>query len=218
VVAAILRVLMKPSRSKSSHHAPRPPARNAPARNAPATGRVRIIGGQWRSRVIVFHDLPDASLRPTPDRVRETLFNWLGQNLAGKRCLDLFSGSGALGFEAASRGAEHVTMVESHRVAAADIAENRAKLAADTCHLAKADVNAFLRDDVATYDIIFVDPPFASGVMPGLLLTLVPRLAEGGVIYAEWGASLAPPPPLGVLKSGKAGASHFALLSVETAA
>jgi 16S rRNA (guanine966-N2)-methyltransferase len=176
--------------------------------------RVRIIGGIWRSRLVEFHDQPGIALRPTPDRVRETLFNWLGQTLHGKHCLDLFSGSGALGFEAASRGAASVVMVESNRIAAAQIEKNRDKLGADMCRVVKADVIAFLDSHADVYDVIFVDPPFQSQLLAGVLPLLAARLREGGVAYVESGASIAPEAAsLRVLKQGKAGASNFALLA-----
>src|ERR1700712_5778857 len=104
---------------------------------------VRIIGGTWRSRRIRF--AARAELRPTPDRVRETLFNWLGQDLTGLACLDLFAGSGALGFEAASRGASRVVMVENDRAAYEALRENKAALAAAQVELARADALEFAR-------------------------------------------------------------------------
>lgn len=176
--------------------------------------RVRIIGGTWRSRLVEFHDQPGIALRPTPDRVRETLFNWLGQTLHGKECLDLFSGSGALGFEAASRGAAKVVMVENDRMAAAQIEKNRIKLDANMCRVVKADVIAFLANHADTYDVIFVDPPFQSQLLPAVLPLLAARLNEGGVAYVEWGAPIdAENASLRILKQGKAGASNFALLA-----
>src|SRR5215212_4125195 len=106
---------------------------------------VRIVGGEWRSRRIRFAPNPD--LRPTPDRVRETLFNWLGQDLSGLACIDLFAGSGALGFEAASRGAKRVVMVERDRAAYAALERNKQMLGADQVELARGDALEFLRRD-----------------------------------------------------------------------
>src|SRR5688572_12419206 len=126
--------------------------------------RVRVIGGAWRSRVIVFPDQQD--LRPTPDRVRETLFNWLGQDLTARTCLDLFAGSGALGFEAASRGARRVVMVENDAVTHRALAASREALAAKTVALKKADALAFLRSDTGVYDVVFLDPPFKDDYWP----------------------------------------------------
>lgn len=181
--------------------------------------RVRIIGGEWRSRVIEF---PDAlGLRPTPDRVRETLFNWLGQALRGQRCLDLFAGSGALGFEAASRGAASVIMVEENRSAADALNSNKTKLAAEPCKIICGDALKFIAASAEIFDVIFVDPPFSSQLMPPLLPVLLKKLTAQGVIYAEWGAPLAdllarqPETALSIVKQGKAGAVHFALLSAQ---
>jgi 16S rRNA (guanine966-N2)-methyltransferase len=181
--------------------------------------RVRIIGGEWRSRVIEF---PDAlGLRPTPDRVRETLFNWLGQTLTNQHCLDLFAGSGALGFEAASRGAISVTMVEQDRAAADALMHNQAKLAATTCKIIRGDALKFIATSKEKFDAIFVDPPFASQLMSQLLPLLANKLTPSGVIYAEWGEPLAnllaqhTIAGLSIVKQGKAGAVHFALLSAQ---
>jgi 16S rRNA (guanine966-N2)-methyltransferase len=181
--------------------------------------RVRIVGGEWRSRVIEF---PDAlGLRPTPDRVRETLFNWLGQTLTNQHCLDLFAGSGALGFEAASRGAISVTMVEQDRTAADALIHNQTKLSATTCKIIRGDALKFIVTSKEKFDAIFVDPPFASQLMPQLLPLLTNKLAPTGVIYAEWGEPLAnllaqhPASGLSIVKQGKAGAVHFALLSAQ---
>ena len=181
--------------------------------------RVRIIGGEWRSRVIEF---PDAlGLRPTPDRVRETLFNWLGQTCRNQHCLDLFAGSGALGFEAASRGAASVTMVEQERAVADALTHNQIKLSATTCKIIRGDALKFIASSNAKFDVIFVDPPFASQIMPLLLPLLVNKLAAAGVIYAEWREPLAKllaehaDSGLSIVKHGKAGAVHFALLSAQ---
>jgi 16S rRNA (guanine966-N2)-methyltransferase len=156
------------------------------------SNRVRIVGGTWRSRVIEF---PDAlGLRPTPDRVRETLFNWLGQTLHGKRCLDLFAGSGALGFEAASRGAESVVMVEAQRVAIAALEKNKAALDARSIIVVGEDAIRFLDRHAATkalpFDVIFLDPPFASDLLEKALAKLALAMAEGALVYAECGEAL----------------------------
>lgn len=181
--------------------------------------RVRIIGGEWRSRVIEF---PDAlGLRPTPDRVRETLFNWLGQTCRNQHCLDLFAGTGALGFEAASRGAASVIMLEQDRDAADALAHNQTKLAAITCKIIRGDALKFIASSIEKFDVIFVDPPFASQLMPQLLPLLSNKLTPTGVIYAEWGEPLAnllaehSVTGLSMVKQGRAGAVHFALLSAQ---
>jgi 16S rRNA (guanine966-N2)-methyltransferase len=180
--------------------------------------RVRIIGGTWRSRVIEF---PDADgLRPTANRVRETLFNWLGQTLQGKRCLDLFSGSGALGFEAASRGATETVMLENHRDALDALKENRQKLAATSCRVVATDALKYLDVCQEKFDIVFADPPFASGLMPAILAKLPEILGEKGVVYAEWGEPIEnvlatlPAARWEIAKQGKAGAVHFALIKI----
>jgi 16S rRNA (guanine966-N2)-methyltransferase len=122
--------------------------------------KLRIIGGGWRSRQINFYDAP--GLRPTPDRVRETLFNWLQYDIPGSRCLDLYAGSGALGFEAASRGAKSVLQVESHPDACRALKENAVKLAATQIKIVQSDVFRFLAENHAEpFDNVFIDPPFS---------------------------------------------------------
>jgi len=182
------------------------------------TNRIRIIGGEWRSRVIEF---PDAEgLRPTANRVRETLFNWLGQTLHDKRCLDLFAGSGALGFEAASRGAAAVVMIENNGLAMQALKTNKEKLAASQCRLMLQDAKEFLARDREQFDVVFLDPPFATGLLAPLLEQLAPHLSAQGVVYVEWGQpidgviSIIREVDWQVAKQGKAGAVHFALLSI----
>lgn len=174
--------------------------------------RVRIIGGTLRSRMVNF---PDAEgLRPTPDRVRETLFNWLGQTLYGRTCLDLFSGSGALGFEAASRGAEHVVMVEQNRAALLSLRDNVDKLGCANVFVQGQDGLEYISRDVRKYDVIFLDPPFQTDYLPRLLKILPQRLNENGVVYLESGTAITLPPPWQTIKSGKAGQVHYQLLGL----
>ncbi len=165
-----------------------------------------------RSRLISFPDV--TGLRPTPDRVRETLFNWLGQTLYGRTCLDLFAGSGALGFEAASRGAERVVMVEKNPAAVRALQDNLKKLGCGNVFVRAQDGLEFALRDEKRYDVIFLDPPFQSGYLPRLLEILPPRLNESGVMYVESGVGLDIPPPWQTVKSGKAGQVHFRLLQV----
>jgi len=172
--------------------------------------KVRIIGGAWRSRLIAFP--PRKDLRPTPDRVRETLFNWLGQDLAGKACLDLFAGSGVLGFEAASRGAQRVAMVERDPVVFKALAANRSRLRADAVELTKSDALEFLRADVGIYDVVFVDPPFAAGYWPRLAALLPPRLAPGAMVYHESGARPEHIPGWEIWRESRAGQVRYRLL------
>ncbi|MBI5659712.1 MAG: 16S rRNA (guanine(966)-N(2))-methyltransferase RsmD [Nitrosomonadales bacterium] len=173
--------------------------------------KVRIIGGTHRSRQIMF---PDADgLRPTPDRVRETLFNWLGQDLTGKRCLDLFAGSGALGFEASSRGASEVVMVENNRAAFSALQENSGKLGCANVALHCEDGVGFARrQETRRYDAIFVDPPFRGGVLPEVLPLLAGKLVEDGVVYVESGEAFEPGAAWRVVKRAKAGKVHYQLL------
>ncbi len=175
--------------------------------------KVRINGGELRRRVISF---PDAEgLRPTPDRVRETLFNWLGQTLYGRTCLDLFAGSGALGFEAASRGAERVVMVEKNPAVLRALQDNIKKLACASVVTHCRDGLEFVSRDAMRYDVIFLDPPFGSDYLPRLLEILPQRLNENGLLYVESGAALTVPQPWQVLKSGRAGQVHYQLLRIE---
>lgn len=174
--------------------------------------KIRIGGGELRSRVITF---PDAEgLRPTPDRVRETLFNWLGQTLYGKRCLDLFAGSGALGIEAASRGAEHVVMVENSPLVFRALRDNIRKLECTNISLRQQDGLEFVRRDTQRYDVIFLDPPFNSDYLPRLLDMLQKNLTENGSVYVESGAAVEVPLPWQVIKSGKAGQVWYQLIGL----
>ena len=175
--------------------------------------RVRIIGGTWRSRQVQFP--PREGLRPTPDRVRETLFNWLGQDLTGKACLDLFAGSGALGFEAASRGARRVVMVERDPLIFRALAANRDRLRADAVELAESDALEFLRRDRGVYDVVFVDPPFAAGYWPRLAAALPQRLVPGGMVYHESGTQPEPAAGWEIWRESRAGQVHYQLLKPE---
>jgi 16S rRNA (guanine966-N2)-methyltransferase len=173
--------------------------------------RLRIIGGQWRSRILDFPSV--AGLRPTPDRVRETLFNWLGQDLSGRRCIDLFAGSGALGFEALSRNAAHVTMVEEAPAVVRVLTRNADKLeAGDRLRLLRADALHFLDADEATYDVAFVDPPYARDLIDRIWPLLDRRLASGASIYAEDDRPLTAPRGWRIAKSSRAGGVYFYLM------
>lgn len=166
-----------------------------------------------RRRLISF---PDArGLRPTPDRVRETLFNWLGQTLYGKTCLDLFAGSGALGLEAASRGAERVMMVEMNRTVLRTLQDNVRKLGCANVSVQGQDGLEFVFRDAHKYDVIFLDPPFGSDYLPRLLEILPSRLNENGVVYVESGTAIEILPPWQTVKSGKAGQVHYRLLQID---
>jgi 16S rRNA (guanine966-N2)-methyltransferase len=185
----------------------------SPQRAHGAPNRVRIIGGQYRRRLLEFPG--SAGLRPTPDRVRETLFNWLGQDLPGWACLDLFAGSGALGFEAASRGAGRVVMIERERAAIEALEKNRAALGAKQVDVVRADALGWLANSRETFDLVFVDPPFDSGLAELVLADLARHLKPGGQAYVEQGAEVIAPPGFIIHRSGRAGRSHFALLIKE---
>ena len=175
---------------------------------------LRIIGGRWRGRRLRF---PDAEgLRPTPDRVRETLFNWLGQSLDGRTCLDLFAGSGALGFEAASRGAASVIMVERTPRIASALAANARMLDADQrLQVLRADALEFAssRDARAPrFDVVFLDPPYRQGWIERIE-PLLPRLvADDGAVYIEAEQALSVCGAWQIVRQGHAGQVYFHLM------
>lgn len=174
---------------------------------------MRIVGGAWKRTPLKVPDVP--GLRPTPDRVRETLFNWLGQSLDGLRCLDAFAGSGALGLEAASRGAARVLMIERDRAALAAIRDTVDRLgAADRVELAAGDAFVeFGRRAKAgeRFDLVFLDPPFGEGLAGKALARLAPLLAPEARVYVESEAPLAPPPGFELARAGRAGQVHYHL-------
>jgi 16S rRNA (guanine966-N2)-methyltransferase len=192
------------------------PERAAAAGRTPGRrSAVRIIGGKWRRRLIRFPEL--AELRPTPNRVRETLFNWLGQDLAGLACLDLFAGSGALGFEAASRGASSVVLVEADAKAHAALVENALALDATNVRIEKADALEFLArqgpySDAVHFDVIFLDPPFRRGIDDELLRRLAGRVAEGALVYLESDRGFAGAAGWQTYRQARAGNVHYHLL------
>jgi 16S rRNA (guanine(966)-N(2))-methyltransferase RsmD len=160
---------------------------------------------------------PDVSgLRPTPDRVRETLFNWLGQDLTGLACLDAFAGSGALGFEAASRGAERVVMLERDAKALAALRGNAQGLGVAGMEVLPMDAMTYLAAPGEAFDVIFLDPPFSAGLMDAALSGAATRLRPDGRIYAETPKPMAPEVldrlQLASIRQGKAGFSHYCLL------
>jgi 16S rRNA (guanine966-N2)-methyltransferase len=161
---------------------------------AGAPGQIRIVGGTWRSRRIPVPHAP--GLRPTPDRVRETLFNWLQGIIVGARCLDLFAGSGALGFEAASRGAAAVTLVERDPRVAAHLRDVVRTLDAAQVAVVNRDAFSFLEQASETYDLVFLDPPFGQDLLPRACRELEARglLAAGARIYLEAEIALGTPP------------------------
>jgi 16S rRNA (guanine966-N2)-methyltransferase len=173
--------------------------------------RVRIIGGIWRSRTVRFPAVE--GLRPTPDRVRETLFNWLGQDMTGWRCLDLYAGTGVLSLEAASRGAGLAVAVERNRSAVDAIAAAKAALSADALELHVADARAFIARETRRFDAIFLDPPFHDDPWEWLLPACAKRLESQGYLYAEAGRAIRPPPELDTWRSDRAGQVHYHLFA-----
>ena len=176
---------------------------------------VRIIGGLWKRSKLPVADAP--GLRPTPDRVRETLFNWLGQDLAGWRCLDAFAGSGALGFEAASRGAAQVVLLERDRRLAESLRLTAERLHATTLRIECADALAWMaRSEPARFDLVLLDPPFDAPLLEPSLSAAVRLLAPSGLVYAESSKELGSADVEGfglvVRRHGRAGAVHFHLL------
>jgi 16S rRNA (guanine966-N2)-methyltransferase len=178
---------------------------------AASANRIRIIGGAWRRRIIRFP--PADGLRPTPDRVRETLFNWLGQDLTGKRCLDLYAGTGALALESASRGAVLCVAVDANRALIAALGATGRTLGATALELHVADAEAYLTAERRAFDVIFLDPPFGTDPWARLLPACETRLAEGGLIYAEAARVIQPGGGLAVRKSDKAGQVHYHLFA-----
>jgi len=175
---------------------------------------LRIIGGEWRGRRIRFPGL--AGLRPTPDRVRETLFNWLAPVVGGSRCLDLFAGSGALGLEALSRGAASVSFVEREREAADCLRETATALAPERVRVVHGDALAWLRGPAQPFDIVFLDPPFGSDLLPAAVGALEAGgwLAPHAFIYLEAPAADGPPglpANWSLHRSGRAGAVGYHL-------
>jgi len=175
---------------------------------------VRIIGGRWRGRKLKVGE--GEGLRPTPDRVRETLFNWLQPVLDGARCLDLFAGSGALGFEALSRGADSVVMVENNPSLAALLREQAVYLGATSAHISHADALAWLNGETRSFDIVLLDPPFSDSLLEQACARLFDRrlLVDGALIYMECaaGETFADPPQLEIVKQGRAGQVQYRLL------
>lgn len=177
--------------------------------------RVRITGGEWRSRLIPVLDSP--GLRPTPDRVRETLFNWLGQDMAGFSCLDLFAGSGVLGFEAASRGASAVTLVERDPKVFALLQKNAAAFDAKRLEPVRADALKFAAlaaEQGRRYDLLLLDPPYRQGWLERLWPLLFSLAKPGARLYAEAEFALVPPLPWRVVKAGQAGQVFYHLLDI----
>lgn len=200
-----------------------PPPRGRPKAHPRGSGRLRIIGGRFRGRLLPIPDQP--GLRPTPDRVRETLFNWLAPVIEGARCLDLFAGTGALGLEAASRGASSVILIERSEQAVRQLRHNLQTLATPGVQLTQGDALEWLDDAARSgalgpFDIVFLDPPYAAGLL-GPACELLARhhwVKQGGRIYLE-AALAAGFPPLpegwGLIRERTAGQVRFGLALVD---
>jgi 16S rRNA (guanine966-N2)-methyltransferase len=182
-------------------------------RRVPATRgahRVRIIGGTHRGRIVRFGDAE--AVRPTPDRVRETLFNWLGQDLAGRATLEPFAGSGVLSLESLSRGAAMAVAVDRDAATVERLRANAAALGLAGLDAVRGDALAWLARDARAFDVIFLDPPYAFDAWEKLFALCAPRLAAGGVVYAESGQALPPPTGFATHREGRAGQVHYHLL------
>ena len=192
---------------------PRKP--RVPVHAAPQSHEVRIIGGLWKRTKLAVADKP--GLRPTPDRVRETLFNWLGQDLTGWRCIDAFAGTGAIGFEAASRGAKEVTLVEQDSTLVAQLKRIQTQLQASATQIVRGDGVAALKHvDAASMDAVFIDPPFDSVLFEAAVQAAARAVAQDGFVYLEapvlWTDAQLEPLGLTVHRHLKAGAVHAHLL------
>ena len=209
----------RPTKSQGQHGRPRL-----------APQQVRIIGGEWKRRLLPVLDA--LGLRPTPDRVRETVFNWLHHQVGGDwaqvDCLDLFAGSGALGFEAASRGARSVTMLDFHAAAARQLEANKEMLKAENVTVLRADALTVARDLAARgqrYDVIFLDPPYQQDFIAKALPLCVALLKEDGMVYVEAEYALPQEPAAGdakpdwlapwdIVRADKAGMVFYHLLKL----
>lgn len=216
---------ISPPPSASSAAKPAEKAARAPGARSPALpkgkphaklpGEIRIVGGHYKRTKI---PVPNREgLRPTPDRVRETLFNWLGQDLTGWRCADVFAGTGALGFEAASRGAADVLLCEQDAALMAPLQALKTRLKADMVRIERGDgLSALRRLSAGSMQLVLLDPPFESSVFEPALKAAAQALAQAGLVYLEapraWANEELLPLGLQVYRSGKAGAVYFHLL------
>ena len=189
-------------------------SKSSPAKKPGNFNQVRINAGVWRSRILKFPTVE--GLRPTPDRVRQTIFNWLGQDLTGKTCLDLFAGTGAMGFEALSRNAKSVTMIEQSALAFKALNQNKILLNASNMLIFQQDALVFLSQNKQLFDIIFCDPPYNKNWLEQLLPQLKQHLAPNGRVYVEAEYALQDDGTWQVQKSGKAGNVVYHLLIANT--
>lgn len=177
-----------------------------------APGKVRIIAGKWRRRKLDVIDAPD--LRPTPDRVRETLFNWLAPHIEGARCLDLYAGTGILGFEALSRGAASAMLVDSNPAVVKALALQAEKIGADGATAVCMDAGQWLKQNQEQFDIVFLDPPYSNGELTTIVAGLLDSgmLRRGSLLYVEADEEFSTDDPrLSGLRSARAGVVKFRL-------
>ncbi len=180
--------------------------------NSKKQNTVRINAGEWRSRMLKF---PDAEgLRPTPERVRQTVFNWLGQDLTGLHCLDLFAGTGVMGFEALSRNAKISVLVEKTPAAYKAILENKSSLKADAAQVFNTDALNYLGQNRQLFDVIFLDPPYNQGWLEKVLPLLPAHLNSDGFVYAEAEYAIQADDIWQVVKQSKAGNVFYHLLKL----
>lgn len=177
-------------------------------------GKIRIIAGKWRGRKLDVIDSP--GLRPTPDRIRETLFNWIQQEIVGARCLDLFAGTGMLAFEALSRGAAEVIMVESNPKLIESLKQHAETLGSENHTIQLADAMSWLKQGIKGFDIIFLDPPFGQGYIEKCCATIIEEtlLNASGMVYIESEKHLTLPEGWIIKKQTKAGKVQSMLIEI----
>jgi 16S rRNA (guanine966-N2)-methyltransferase len=179
-----------------------------------ALGELRLIGGEWRSRRVHFDADPVIGLRATPDRVRQTAFDWLAPMIRGARCLDLFAGSGAMGLEALSRGAAHCTFVDTGAGQCRDIRTAlRSLQGEDRAEVVQADARRWLEARHGPFDVVFLDPPFDSHLLAEVLPRLESQLSHPHRLYVEWRGEARPAWPQGLqwLREKQAGQVSYGL-------
>jgi len=207
---------MRPRSETKTAPAPAAKPKPGPRHHKALPGEVRIIGGIYKRTKLPVADKP--GLRPTPDRVRETLFNWLGQDLTGWRCIDIFAGTGALGFEAASRGAAEVLLCEQDPQLALKLKALQVRLQATSVRVERGDgVGLLRRQSPGAMQLVFIDPPFDSNLFEPALKAAADVISPQGLVYLEaprnWSAEELAPLGLEIYRSSKAGAVHFHLLA-----
>ena len=177
-----------------------------------APGKIRLIAGKWRGRKLDVIDSP--GLRPTPDRIRETLFNWLQEEIVGARCLDLFAGTGALAFEALSRGAAEIVMVESNPKIIESLNQHAKTLGSEGHIIQLADAISWMKQGIKGFDIIFLDPPFGQGYIEQCCTIISEQslLNARGLVYIESEKNLSLPDGWKIRKQTKAGNVQSALI------